>query len=70
MTSTEQAILYNKTGIANVYLLCYPVGNELVVTIHLTIRGKATFKKVLEKLMDANSELMNSIQYIFGGEVT
>ena len=35
-TSTEQAILYKGHGVGKIYLLCYPVGRELVVTVHLT----------------------------------
>ncbi|WP_138496011.1 TIR domain-containing protein [Paenibacillus pinistramenti] len=69
LTGTEQAILYNKTGVASVYLLCYPVGKELVVTIHLTISGGIAASHI-ESLMNENEELMSSIHYIFGGEVT
>lgn len=69
LTGTEQVILYNKTGVASVYLLCYPVGKELVVTIHLTINGGVATTRI-ESMMDRNQELMSSIHYIFGGEVT
>ncbi|MNC20547.1 putative nucleotide-binding protein containing TIR-like domain protein [compost metagenome] len=69
LTGTEQAILYNRTGVASVFLLCYPVGKELVVTIHLTINGGVATTRI-GSLMDENEGLMSSIHYIFGGEVT
>lgn len=62
-------MLYNKTGVASVYLLCYPVGKELVLTIHLTINGGVATTRIAS-LMDENEGLMSSIHYIFGGEVT
>ncbi|WP_187355530.1 TIR domain-containing protein [Paenibacillus tengchongensis] len=69
LTGTEQAMLYKKTGVASVFLLCYPVAKELVVTIHLTINGAMAATRI-ESLMNENVELMSSINYIFGGDVT
>ncbi|NBD24514.1 TIR domain-containing protein [Paenibacillus glycinis] len=65
-TSTEQAILYKGHGVGKIYLLCYPVGRELVVTVHLT--GHVSTREQLEQLMDANEELMSTVHYLFGGD--
>ncbi|MDO3408270.1 nucleotide-binding protein [Saccharibacillus sp. CPCC 101409] len=68
LSGTEQAIKYDETGVANVYLLCYPVSKNIVVTIHITVNGRRAATGVIERLMDVNEELMNSINYVFGGE--
>lgn len=65
LTSTQQCILYKK-HVANVYLLCYPVGKELVITVHLS--GKQAFAQELERLMDDNEPLLDTIHYLFGGD--
>ncbi|SFJ41877.1 Predicted nucleotide-binding protein containing TIR-like domain-containing protein [Paenibacillus sp. UNC496MF] len=65
-TSTEQAILYKGHGVGKIYLLCYPVGKELVVTVHLT--GNVSTREQLEQLMDENDELMSTVHYVFGGD--
>jgi hypothetical protein len=67
LTSTQQVVLYKK-HVANVYLLCYPVGEELVITIHLS--GRHATAAELGKLMDSNEGLLSTIHYLFGGEST
>ncbi|MEK8133148.1 nucleotide-binding protein [Paenibacillus filicis] len=61
-----QFCLYGQ-HIAKVYLLCYPIGKELVVTLHLS--GTRTVdQENLIRLQADNQELMDTIHYLFGGD--
>lgn len=49
------------------YLLCYPVGKEYVITVHLA-GSHAASEDELSQLAEHNSELMDTIHYLFGGD--
>ncbi|MFX3632797.1 MAG: nucleotide-binding protein [Candidatus Pristimantibacillus sp.] len=53
--------------IAAGYLLCYPVGKEFVITVHLA-GARAASEEDLTRLAELNSELMDMINYLLGGD--
>lgn len=66
LEGTEQVVFVRK-HIANVYLICYPIGKELVVTVHLS--GQQMYDSMhLDRLIEANQELMGTVHYLFGGD--
>jgi hypothetical protein len=55
-----------KDHLFKTYLICYPIGNELVITV--TISG-STFltDDGIDSQFLANYDLMKTIHYLFGG---
>ncbi|GGG79561.1 TIR domain-containing protein [Paenibacillus radicis (ex Gao et al. 2016)] len=49
------------------YLLCYPVGKDFVVTVHLAGARTVTDEE-LGILAERNSELMDTVNYLLGGD--
>ncbi|WP_404427726.1 nucleotide-binding protein [Ureibacillus chungkukjangi] len=65
LSSVEQVTLLEDTLIKT-YLICYPIGKDLVLTVH--IRGtKLLQENELDQLFLTNHELMSTINYLFGG---
>ncbi|MBD2846010.1 nucleotide-binding protein [Paenibacillus sp. IB182496] len=60
--------LYNR-HIAKVYLICYPVGKEYVITTHLSGPVELSERQLLQIDSD-NRELMNTIHYLLGGDAS
>ncbi|WP_174614718.1 TIR domain-containing protein [Virgibacillus ihumii] len=65
LNSEEQVILL-EDFLVNTYLLCYPIGKELVLTIHIRGRGNLT-ESNFNQLFVVNHELLSSVNYLFGG---
>ncbi|WP_235941527.1 TIR domain-containing protein [Paenibacillus puerhi] len=66
ISGKTQFCLYGQ-HVVKVYLLCYPIGRELVVTVHLS--GTRTIAQDdLIRLQEDNQELMDTIHYLFGGD--
>jgi hypothetical protein len=62
----EELVLLMKDHLFKTYLICYPIGNELVLTI--TISGSTLLtEEEMKYQMFANEELMKTIHYLFGG---
>ncbi|WP_281882862.1 nucleotide-binding protein [Paenibacillus sp. YYML68] len=61
-----QVCLYGQ-HVATVYLLCYPIGKELVFTVYLS-GTKPVTDDDLRRLENDNRELMSTIHYLYGGE--
>jgi hypothetical protein len=66
LNSKVQFFLYRQ-HIAYEYLLCYPVDRKLVLTVHLT-GPTMVADEDLSRVYEDNRELMDTINYIFGGE--
>jgi hypothetical protein len=66
LEGTEQVVMFRK-HVANVYLICYPIGETLVVTLHLS--GPYLYDSgQFDRLIEANQALMNTVHYLFGGD--
>ncbi|GGE61419.1 TIR domain-containing protein [Priestia taiwanensis] len=62
----EELVLLTKNHLFKTYLICYPIENELVLTI--TISGSSLLTEAETKYqMVANEELIKTIHYLFGG---
>lgn len=59
--------LKKSNRVAPTYMLCYPIGTQYVLTIHIT--GQISLKEQeLWDILDANEELLDTIHYLIGGE--
>ncbi|WP_410513839.1 nucleotide-binding protein [Paenibacillus sp. BR2-3] len=50
------------------YIVCYPLGKELVITIHLIGPAELSVEH-FEVISEDNRELMNVLNYLFGGDM-
>lgn len=66
LQGTVQFFLY-RVHVAAEYIVCYPLGKEMVITIHLIGPLELTAKH-FEQLSEDNKELMNVLNYLFGGD--
>ncbi|QAY65732.1 TIR domain-containing protein [Paenibacillus protaetiae] len=66
LNSTMRILRLDKPVAAS-YLLCYPVGKEFVVTIHLSGSSDAD-DLPLRELVEQNEELMGTVHYLLGGD--
>lgn len=58
---------FNRREIEEVYILCYPLGNEHVLSVHIS--GEDTLDdRQLEEIVAANDELLNTIRNLIGGD--
>lgn len=65
LNSEEQVILL-EDFLVKTYLICYPIGKDLVLTIH--VRGRESLTEDdFNQLFVANHELLSSVNYLFGG---
>lgn len=66
LNSKVKFLLYRQ-HVAYEYLVCYPVGSEFVITVHLV--GPAELSKhELNLIYEHNNDLMSTINYLFGGD--
>ncbi|KQN97001.1 TIR domain-containing protein [Paenibacillus sp. Leaf72] len=66
LESKVQFTYYGRAAFANEYVLCYPLGKELVVSLH--IRGNLEISEENFALLDlANHELLTTLNYLFEG---
>jgi hypothetical protein len=62
----EELVLLTKDHLFKTYLICYPIGNELVLTITISGSTILTDEEIRSQLL-ANHDLMKTINYLFGG---
>ncbi|MFE4710879.1 TIR domain-containing protein [Paenibacillus sp. NPDC056722] len=67
LQGTVQFFLY-RVHVAAEYIVCYPLGKELVITIHLIGPLELTAKH-FEQISEDNKEFMNVLNYLFGGDL-
>lgn len=53
--------------VAHVYVLCYPLGKEHVLSVHFT-GSRVLSPSQLERIVRQNEELFSTIQYLIGGD--
>ncbi|QQZ11241.1 TIR domain-containing protein [Heyndrickxia vini] len=62
----EELVLLTKDHLFKTYLICYPIGNELVITV--TVSGpEALTDEQIDSQFLANYDLIKTINYLFGG---
>jgi hypothetical protein len=66
LQSNELVFQKNNTAFDNTYVLCYPIGNQLVLTVAITGRRVLSQKKIDDIFLD-NYNLLSTINNIFGG---
>lgn len=66
LQSNELVFQKSSTAFDNTYVLCYPIGNQLVLTVAITGR-KALSQKEIDDIFLDNYNLLNTINNIFGG---
>jgi len=66
----RKAVQFNyhaRIALKNVYLLCYPVSNRMVISLHL--RGREDVSQAdFARLTELNEELMGTVDYLYGGD--
>lgn len=63
----QWSYLKKKNRVAPTYMLCYPIGTQHVLTIHIS--GQFILKEQeLWNILSANEELLDTIHYLIGGE--
>jgi hypothetical protein len=66
LQSNELVLQKYSTAFDNTYMLCYPIGNQLVLTVAITGRRALSQKKIDDIFLD-NYNLLSTINNIFGG---
>jgi hypothetical protein len=66
LQSTELVLQKNSTAFDNTYVLCYPIGNQLVLTVAITGRRALSQEKIDDIFLN-NYNLLSIINNIFGG---
>ncbi|MGC6586628.1 TIR domain-containing protein [Paenibacillus sp. Dod16] len=67
LESTVKFHYAGRAAFASEYILCYPLGTEIVVTLH--IRGqKEVSQEEFAVLDEENQELLTTLNYLFGGD--
>lgn len=66
LNSEELVLLKNNTSFDKKYVLCYPIGNEIVLTVALTGRVSLSEAEMDQIFLD-NHKLLGIINYLFGG---
>lgn len=57
---------YERREIGMLYVLCYPLGGELALTVHLSADEEVPQERLYD-LMRQNEELLHTIHYLLGG---
>jgi len=66
LQSNELVFQKSSTAFDNTYVLCYPIGNQLVLTVAITGR-KALSQEEIDDIFLDNYNLLNTLNNIFGG---
>jgi Predicted nucleotide-binding protein containing TIR-like domain len=56
------------SNIVTTYLICYPVGKDLLIGIHISGRRELSEQEI-KLQVDENNKLITTINHLFGGEV-
>lgn len=64
---TSKWAFFNRLEVEQVYILCYPLGKEHVLSVHFSGRYNLTDDQ-LGIIVDHNNELLRTIHYILGGD--
>ncbi|MGJ9384393.1 TIR domain-containing protein [Salipaludibacillus sp. CF4.18] len=67
---SEDIVILKDDYIVKTYLLCYPIGNNLVATIHLTGSKDELSEESIDLLFMTNYELLRVANHIFGGDAS
>lgn len=62
----EELVLLTKDHLFKTYLICYPIVNELVITVTISGSTLLTDDEIETQIL-ANYDLMKTINYLFGG---
>jgi hypothetical protein len=66
LNSEELVLLKHNTSFDRKYVLYYPIGNEIVLTVAITGRDSLTENEI-DKIFLENHKLLGIINYLFGG---
>jgi hypothetical protein len=66
LQNEELVLLKNSGSYDNTYVLCYPIANQLVLTVAITGRRKLESEEIDQIFLD-NHNLLDTINNIFGG---
>lgn len=69
LNSEELVLFKNKTSFDNTYVLCYPIDNQLVITVAITGRIELSENDFDQVFLD-NHDLLDTINNLFGGVST
>jgi predicted nucleotide-binding protein len=69
LNSEELVLLKHNTSFDKKYVLCYPIGNEIVLTVAIAGRDSLTENEI-DKIFLDNHKLLGIINYLFGGAST
>lgn len=58
---------YQRRDVAPVYVLCYPIGTEHVLSVHFSGIGQLADGD-LREIVDHNNELLRTIDHLIGGD--
>ncbi|MDU4697298.1 MAG: nucleotide-binding protein [Paenibacillus sp.] len=64
---TSKWAFFNRLEVEQVYILCYPLGREHVLSVHFSGRHNLT-EAQLGIIVSNNNELLRTIHYILGGD--
>ncbi|WP_407673970.1 TIR domain-containing protein [Paenibacillus phoenicis] len=64
---TAKWAFFNRLEVEQVYILCYPLGREHVLSVHFSGRHHLTDEQ-LGIIVSDNNELLRTIDYILGGD--
>lgn len=64
---TSKWAFFNRLEVEQVYILCYPLGKEHVLSVHFSGRHHLTDEQ-LGLIVSNNNELLRTIHYILGGD--
>jgi hypothetical protein len=66
LNSEELVLLKNNSSFDKTYVLCYPIGNKLVLTVAITGKNALSENEIDQIFLD-NHKLLGIINYLFGG---
>ncbi|MBM7565031.1 TIR domain-containing protein [Paenibacillus sacheonensis] len=64
---TGEWVFFNRREIAEVYILCYPLGTEHVLSVHIAGTAALSGDRLAE-VVAVNDELLSTISYLVGGD--
>ncbi|MCZ8514517.1 nucleotide-binding protein [Paenibacillus filicis] len=67
LQSLEKFVLLHDHRVVKTYLICYPVGKDLLLAVHISGRQAMSGEDV-EKQLELNEKLLSTINDLFGGD--